>query len=169
VIHGIEAHADADQYGGHGQGIEKGGQERGDEAEQERQQDLGADFQEDAGEHEQQQFLHEVDARHHEHEQQNHLEVRLGLVKHRMRIGHAEHHRLDRQQAARLQGIAAQGQGQREDEFGDQHPAGGEGADRKQQNGVDHQEGDNGFLVPVRGRSQEVVPDAQCKGLTPLR
>jgi hypothetical protein len=69
--HLVEAQAHRDQHGDDSQRIEKCGQRCGSQTQRQRERDARADAEQDLGEHEQQQLAHEVDARDHEHEQQD--------------------------------------------------------------------------------------------------
>ena len=72
-----------------------------------------------------------------------------GLPIDRIRRSHTQYHGLNGQQATRLQGVTAQGESQCKNELPDQEPAGNKRSGGGQQDGVDQQESDNGFLVPV--------------------
>ena len=163
VIDAIEADGDADDHRGHGQRIEKGRQKGGHRREQHGKQGLGANAEQNLGEGEQQQLLHEENARHHEHQQQDDREVAEHFHAQGFRRGHAQYERLDGQQASRLQRIAAQRHGQGEDEFQHQHPARDEGPGDHQEDGIDCQEGDDGQLVPARRVAEKVLPEGVCR------
>ena len=94
--HSVETHANTDQYRRHGQCIEKRRQDRRNNREQKRQQLFGSHIEQDLGEHKKEQILHEVDACHHEHQQQNHLKVGLGLMEHTVWISEPQQYSLDR-------------------------------------------------------------------------
>jgi len=158
VIHRVEANAHADENSGNGKGVQKCGQHCRNQRKQQRKNFLGSNIQKNFGEDIQEQILHEVDARHHEHQQQDDFEVGLSLVVNRVGVGHADNDGFDRKQAPWLQRIATQCQGQREDELGDQHPSSDEGADREKQDGVEDQKANNRLLVPDGGGAQKVVP-----------
>ena len=165
----VEADSDADDDGGDRERIEERGKERRDGAEHERQQNLVADVDQQLGEGEEQQILHEVDARHHEHQQQDHREVVLHLLEDVPGAGHADEQRFDGEQAPRLQRIAAQRHRQREDELQHQHPAGDEAARRVVEKRIDGQKGHDRELVPRRRGAEEVAPEETAPALGALR
>ena len=68
VIHRMEPDRDTNNNGGNGKRVKERRQERGDEAEKERQQSFRTNAQQDLCENEQQQILHEVNASHHKDE-----------------------------------------------------------------------------------------------------
>ena len=165
VVHAVEIDCHADDDGGYRQRIEKGGEHRGDQAEQERDNGLRADAQNDLGEGEQQQLFHEVDAGNHEDQQQDHREGGEDFVGDRVRRRHADEHSFQGDQPAGLQRIAAQRHGQRENELENDDPAGGERADRQHQQRVGNQKGDDGRLVPVWRLAEKIVPVGERCGL----
>jgi len=69
VKHCEEAHAYADQYRGDGQRIKESRQNSRNNREQKRQHLFGSNIEQDLGEDKKEQILHEVDTRHHEHQQ----------------------------------------------------------------------------------------------------
>ncbi len=73
------------------------------------------------------------------------------------RAGHADGDRLEGEQAAGRQRVAFQGHGQGEDEFADQDPAGDEGADGIEENGIDDEEDDDRELIPCRGVAEKIA------------
>lgn len=83
------------------------------------------------GKHIEQQLLHEIDAGHHEDQQQQYLDIGHQFMLDLLGRGHADQHGFDGQQAAGLQRIALERHGQREDELDDQQPAGDEGIEVK--------------------------------------
>ena len=70
VINTVETHGDANHDRDNGQRVEKCGKKGGSDAKRQRQQHLAADAEQQTGEDEQQQLLHEIDPRHHKHQQQ---------------------------------------------------------------------------------------------------
>ena len=75
-----------------------------------------------------------------------------------MWVRHTNGDGLDREQAARLQGITLQGEGKCEDELPNQHPTGDKRSRHIEQDRVDDQESNDRFLVPIRGGPKEVLP-----------
>ena len=63
-----------------------------------------------------------MDAGDHEHEQQDHGEAGHDLTVDTVRVDEAEQHGFERQQAARLQRVARERHGEREDEFREKDP-----------------------------------------------
>ena len=68
VINRIEPDSNTDDNGGNGKRVKERRQERGDEAEKERQQSFRTKAQQDLCEYEQQQIPHEVNSSHHKDE-----------------------------------------------------------------------------------------------------
>ena len=149
VVHRVKTDGSTDDDSCHGQGVEKGRQERRQKAKHQRQQRLGADPKQQPREQEQQQVFHEVDAGHHEHQQQDHRKVVNQLVIERLWRGHFQQQRFDEQQAARHQWITLERHGQGEYEFQHQQPAGCHRTCCPQHQGIENQEADNTNLVPA--------------------
>ena len=76
----VEAIGHGDDHRGDGEGVEEGGQERAGKTEEQGDVDLRLHPDEDAGEGEPQEILHEVDAGDHEDQQQDNLEVGQRLL-----------------------------------------------------------------------------------------
>jgi hypothetical protein len=157
VVNRVQAGGYRDDHRGYRQRVEESGQDGGREAEHQRQEHLRADAYQDLGEDEQQQIFQEKDSGDHENQQQDHCKVGLRLEIDGFRMRHSQHHGLQREQAAGLQGVALQGHGQAEDELAHQHPAGNERPQTPEDDRVDEQETDDGHLVPARDRSKKVV------------
>ncbi|MNX76637.1 hypothetical protein D3C86_1081500 [compost metagenome] len=156
VIDGVETGGDADDHGDHRQGVEEGGQEGRHQAEGEGEQGLGMDADQHLGEDVEQQLFHEIDAGHHEDQQQQHFDVGHQLMLDLVRRGHADEHGFDGQQAAGLQRVALERHGQGEDELDHQQPASQEGINVEDDR-IDQQEYDDGNFVPPRGITQKIL------------
>ncbi|MNH13340.1 hypothetical protein D3C79_729080 [compost metagenome] len=105
-----------------------------------------------------------MDARDHEHQQQDHREVVLQLLIQRLWRGHLQQQRFDQQQATRHQRVAFQGHAQGKDELEHQCPAGGDRAYSHQQQRVEHQEQADDRLVPKRRLAQKTVGEGAGQG-----
>src|SRR5690606_30272152 len=117
VVNREEAHDDRDDHGRHRQSVEKRGEDRGRKAEHQRQRNLRSNRDQQLREREEQKVLQKKDARDHEDQQQNHFKVVFGLGENGRRRRKADGDRFDREQAARLQRIAAQRHRQGKDEL----------------------------------------------------
>ena len=159
VIDAVEANGDADHYRHNGQRIEEGGEEGRCETKRERQQHLTANPQQQAGKDKQQQLLHKIDPRHHEHQQQEHFQIAGNLFTDMFRAGHADHHRLNRQQASRQERITLECHGEGKDKFHHQHPAGNKRIEVKNQR-VNDQNNDESEFIPVRGLAKKIAPQS---------
>ncbi len=128
MVDTVKAHRHANHYSNDRQRVEKRGKKRRRKAECQREQGFGANAQQQAGENEQQQLLHKINARHHKNQQQHDGEVICHFFAHVFGAGHPDKQCLDGQQPAGQQRVALQRHRQREDKLNDQQPAGGEGA-----------------------------------------
>ncbi len=158
--HLVEAGAHRDQHRDDRERIEKGRERRRGQAEDQGQRESRADAEQDLREHEQQQLAQEVDARDHEHEQQDDRHGSQRFVVDRSRRRQSDQHALDRQQAAGLQRVAPQRHRQREDELEQQQPARDDRAvlaAEEHDQRIDDQERDDRQLVPVRRVAEEVA------------
>jgi len=156
MIDVVKAVGDGDDHCGNGEGVEKSGEKSAGKTKKQGNYILRLHPDQDAGEGKAQEILHEVDAGDHEDQQQDDLEVVQRLLIDGFRMGHADHHRLQRQQAAGRQGVAFQGHGQGEDEFADQYPAGDEWVIKFEEKRVDDQEQQDCEFVPLRGVAEKV-------------
>ena len=160
VINSIETHGNRDNNGRYRQGIQKSRQQRGRTAKQHRQRRLGPHTHQDLGEGDQQQLLHEIDPRHHEHQQQDHREIGEHLQIHCIRGSQPDQQGLHSQQSAGQKRVALQGHGQGEDKLGNQKPAGHSGPEDIHHDRVGNQKQQDHLLVPDRCLAKEVVGKA---------
>ena len=155
VVNAVETNGHRDDHGCDGQRIQKRGQERRREREHQRQNNLRTHAQQDLGEDVQQHFPQEIDARHHEHQQHDDFKILFGFVNDAFRRRQPQQNCLDSQKTARLQRVAFQRHGQRENELRHQGPASHMWIDNHNER-VQNEESKNGDFVPVRRISEEV-------------
>ncbi len=142
VINTVEANGYADHDGDNGQRVEEGGEESGRDAKRQRQQHLAANAEQQTGEDEQQQLLHEVDTRHHKHQQQQDFKITGHFFANMPGRGHTDKYRFNSQQAARQQRITFKRH--KRMKIKDQR--------------INDQENDESEFVPVRGLTKKVAP-----------
>ena len=75
-----------------------------------------------------------------------------------MGVGEPNSDSLDREQTAGLQGVTLQGEGERENELPNQHPACNKRSGDVEHNGIEDQKRNNRLLIPVGGGPKEVLP-----------
>ena len=92
VIDRVEPYGDRNHHRGDRQGVEERREEGRGNGEHEGQEHLRTNAKEDLRKEEKKQFAHEVDARHHEHQQQDDREIGEDLRPDAFRIGHADEH-----------------------------------------------------------------------------